>query len=66
MKTKKISPWYMYLSKLGLKKLNSLDEDELQIFESAIKVHVWIELFENNDSAVNELKSFFNEPDNIF
>lgn len=66
IKQKKISPWYIYTSKLGVSKLLSFSEDELQIFESAIKAHIWKDIFESDQNSFTELLNFFREPENVF
>lgn len=55
---KKLSPWFLFTSSIGIKFLQSLDREEYKLFESVINAAVWGDRFNQNTTLVEELQQF--------
>jgi hypothetical protein len=53
---KKLSPWFLFTSSIGIKFLQSLEIDEYKLIESVINAAVWGERFSQNPELVEELQ----------
>lgn len=58
IKLKKLSPWFIFTSSVGLHFLRSLAADDYRLVESAINAAVWGDRFSENEALVAELQAF--------
>jgi hypothetical protein len=60
VRLKKISPWFLFTSKIGLKFLHSLEKDDYKIIEGVINYEAWSQRFHDNEKLVLELQAILN------
>lgn len=53
---KKLSPWFLFTSPIGLSFLKSLDSDDYKTFEKIINCEAWAERFKENRELVTQMQ----------
>lgn len=61
IRTKKISPWLIFLSKKMLKYISTLDESEIKLIDSSVVYSAWSSRLSKNQELQKELIEFVND-----
>ena len=57
IRSAKISPWVIYLSKTGDELLKKFNDEQVEMIKDFIDPPFWMKLFANNKEEVKEIKS---------